>query len=203
MARTKLFNVDDALENAMRLFWSKGYEATSMADLVSEMGINRASLYDTFGDKQALFIAAIEAYLDRVNSARLTKLRNHGDGRAAITEFFEELVAFSVGEGKKLGCLITNSVIERAPHDRDIAALLEGSLQRVEDGFYDAIQSAQRGGTIDATVDPRASARFLVALVQGLRVLSRTNSDERKLRDVITVALSTLPPPSVSADTKM
>lgn len=192
MARQKQFDHEAVLDQAMRLFWQQGYAATSIQDLVAATGINRSSMYATFGDKQRLFLAAVDRYVDQVSAARLEQLRAPGSAKAALRDYFEGMLAFAQGEGQRLGCLLTNSAIEIAPHDAEIATTLRKRLGAVEDALFEAVRRGQTQGEIAADKDPRALARFLLGVIQGLRVLTRARSDTATLRDVVTTALSIL-----------
>ena len=194
MARAKLFDVDQALDRAMHVFWRQGYEATSMTDLVQEMGINRASLYATFGDKRSLFIAAIRRYLAKVNGVRLAHLTRGQTAMGGLVLFFDDIIQAGPDADRRLGCLVTNTAVEEAPRDEEIAALIDESLRRVEDALYDAVRSGQSDGSVAADVDPRAAARFLAAMINGLRVMARVGRDERTLRDIVVTALRGLTP---------
>ena len=176
----------------MRLFWRQGYEATSVQDLVEATGVNRASLYNSFGDKHGLFLASVEHYLDTVSCARLTALEADGPALPALRQYFDEAISFSLGDGRRLGCLITNTAIEMAPHDPDCEERLRGGLARVEDCFYRLVRRGQEQGEIAPERDARALARFLLGLVQGLRVLARLDPQEDRLRDLVETGLATL-----------
>ena len=176
----------------MKLFWRQGYEATSVQQLVEATGLNRASLYNAFGDKHGLFLAAVDRYLESVSCSRLTALEADGPAFSALRGYFDELIAFSLGDGRRLGCLITNTAIELAPHDPACEARLRDGLARVEDAFYQLIRRAQRQGEIDPARDARALARFLLGLVQGLRVLARLVPQEDRLRDLVGTGLAAL-----------
>lgn len=190
MARPKAFVEEEVLERAMRLFWRQGYEATSVQALVEATGINRASLYGTFGDKHGLFLAAVDRYLETVSAKRQAILEEPGPALAALRRYFEELIAFSLGEGRRLGCLITNAAIELAPRDRATEERLRDSLSRVEDAFYRVLRRAQSQGELAGDRDPRALARFLAGVVQGLRVMARLDPQEDRLRDVVETGLA-------------
>jgi TetR/AcrR family transcriptional repressor of nem operon len=192
MARPRGFEREAALEQAMRLFWARGYAAVSIQDVVEATGINRASLYAAFGDKRALFREAIEHYLTNVSAARLNRLERPGSAKAAIHGYFEELVAFTLGEGRRLGCLLTNTAVELAPHDEAMGGRLRASFAKVEDAFARAIRRGQAEGEIPAQKDPRALARFLLNAVQGLRVTGRVAPRKAALHDIVTVTLAAL-----------
>ena len=190
MARHKEFDREEVLERAMRLFWRQGYEASSVQALVEATGVNRASLYNSFGDKQGLFLAVLDHYQTSVGAGRLALLQAPGSPVAALRRFFDDLVAFSVTGGRRLGCLMTNSAVALAPRDRDCEARLRDNLARVEDAFYRLIRRAQAEGEVPAQRDARALARFLAGTVQGLRVIARLDPQEDRLRDVVDTALS-------------
>ncbi|WP_193173149.1 TetR/AcrR family transcriptional regulator [Nisaea nitritireducens] len=192
MARQKEFDRADVLQKAMQAFWRRGYEATSVQDLVEATGINRGSMYDTFTDKRGLFQAAVDFYISNVSAKRLSKMLETESALEAIRTYFEDLIAFSVGDGRKLGCLITNSVVELAPHDPDIGGMLRGSFARVEEVFYQTLLRAQDEGGITAQIDARAVARFMTATANGIRVFARADADAETLQDVVNSALSVI-----------
>lgn len=176
----------------MQAFWRRGYEATSVQDLVDATGINRGSMYDTFGDKRGLFQASIDYYISNVSAKRLSKMIETEPPLKAIRAYFEDLIAFSVGDGRKLGCLITNSVVELAPHDPVIGGILRDSFARVEEIFHQALRRAQSESEISPKVDTRAVARFLTATTNGIRVFARADANAETLRDVVNSALSVI-----------
>jgi len=193
MARPVEFDRDEVLTRAMRTFWRQGFEGTSIQDLVDATGINRASMYSAFGSKEALFVATIDHYVERVSRKRTAVLYDETlPPRQAITAFFEGLVDFSFGEGKRLGCLLTNTAIELSGRRPDIESRLAGAFSRIQSTFERVIRKGQAAGDIPADRDPVATSRFLVGTVHGLRVLARSGAKEPVLRDVVKVALSTL-----------
>ena len=194
MPRTRQFDEADVLDRATDLFWRQGFEATSIQDLVGALGINRASMYAAFGDKRGLFLAVIDRYLARSNAERLAILAAPGPARAAIGAFLAALLAEAEGAGPRQGCLVTNTLIEMAPRDPEIARRLRASLARVEEGFAEAIRRGQAAGEIGRTRDPGALARYLVGIAQGIRVLARGGAGADQLRDVARVALDALGP---------
>ena len=192
MARQKEFDRNEVLEKAMQAFWRRGYEATSVQDLVLATGINRGSMYDTFGDKRGLFQAAVAFYISNVSARRLKKVTESDAALEAIRDYFEDLVAFSVKDGRELGCLITNSVVELAPHDAPIGDMLRDSFGRVEEVFRRALIRAQEAGELSLDVNAKAVARFLTATANGIRVFARADADAETMRDVVDSALSVI-----------
>ena len=190
MARTKKFRPEAALDAAMHLFWLKGYGATSMRDLLDGMGIGRGSFYDTFGDKHALFLAA----LDRFEEARTGGIAEalEGAGLEGIEEVFRRTVEGMTGSGPRRGCLLANTAVELAPRDPEVAEKISRHVSRTEEAFAGALARAQERGEIPEERDPRALARFLVSNLHGLRVLARAGTDRRMLEDAARVALEAL-----------
>ncbi len=195
MARKKTFDREEALEKAMQVFWRKGYEATSIQDLVDHMGINRGSLYDTFTDKHSLFLEAIEHYDSCVVSEALDHLEVPGSPKAAIAHFFHDLVDQAMADRDRRGCLVTNTAVELSPHDPETSGRILANLRRIEDTLYRKLALAQAAGEIDANQDLRALAQFLLSSLQGLRVMSKTQPDPSVLHTVANLVLSVLDQP--------
>ncbi|MGH6689492.1 MAG: TetR/AcrR family transcriptional regulator [Gammaproteobacteria bacterium] len=195
MTRPREFEHDVVLDRAMRVFWSRGYEATSVQDLVDQMGIQRGSLYATFGDKRALFLAAIDRY-DRVVTAKLlAALDEPGSGLEAIRRFFQLKVEWAVAAHRPRGCLVTNSATELAPRDRKTASRVGAVLGKIEAAFERAVVRAQASGEVDPARDPRALARFLTSSAQGLSVMAKTSPERAMLEDIVEVILTVLKRP--------
>ena len=178
VTRTKEFEPDRALDSAMDLFWRRGYEATSVHDLVAEMGIGRGSMYGTFGDKRALFLAALE----RFEESRVSRADEILEGSASAVEgirrLFETTIEGLVSYEPRRGCLLANTAVELAPHD--------------EDAFERALVRGRATGEIPADRDPKALARFLVSTLHGVRVLARAGVDRAVLDDSVRMALEVL-----------
>lgn len=192
MARPKAFDQTETLEKAMMLFWRHGYEGTSIQDLVEHTGLNRGSLYATYGDKRRLFLAALDHYRNVIAARRLRLLGEGESGKAAIRGFFEEAVDHALGEGRQLGCLLTNSAVELAPHDPELAAPCLAGIARTEQAFLAALERARTAGEIAPERDLPALARFLTSSLQGLRVTARAMPDRQRLEDIVQATLSVL-----------
>lgn len=189
MGRPQEFDRDVVLDRAMRAFWSRGYEATSVEHLVTRMGIQRGSLYQAFGDKRALFLAAIERY-DRVVTAKLlASLDGPASGRAAIRKFFRLKLEAALARGRPRGCLVTNSAAELASRDRKTGTRVGAALAGIEAAFLRAVVRAQAAGEIDPARDPRALARFLTSSAQGLTIMATACPDRAALNDIVKVIL--------------
>jgi TetR/AcrR family transcriptional regulator, transcriptional repressor for nem operon len=192
MARQKEFDREAALDRAMTAFWSKGYATTSIEDLVAHMGIQRGSLYGTFGDKRTLFLTALDRYQRVVARELVEALDAPGSGIEAIRQFFRLRVEGSLDRRRPPGCLVTNSVVELSGRDRGAAAKVSGSLARIEAAFLRALERARATGELTGPQDLRALARFLTSSAQGLSVMARAARDRGALEDVVGVVLSVL-----------
>jgi TetR/AcrR family transcriptional repressor of nem operon len=195
VARPREFEHDAVLDRAMRIFWSRGYEATSVQDLVNEMGIQRGSLYATFGDKRALFFAAIDRYDRVVTTKLLAALDEPASGLEAIRRFFRLKIEWALAAHRPRGCLVTNSATELASRDRRTASRVGAVLTKIEAAFQRAVVRAQQAGEIDPARDPRALARFLTSSAQGLSVMAKTSSERAMLEDIVEVILTVLKRP--------
>ncbi|NER31337.1 MAG: TetR/AcrR family transcriptional regulator [Symploca sp. SIO1C4] len=192
MARHKEFDREDVLNKAMEVFWCYGYQATSVQELVESMGINRGSLYDTFGDKNSLFQAALAHYNETVVTKAIAHLEAPGAAKAAIVNHFYSLVNHAVADSQRKGCLLTNSAVELCSHDLDAATRISANLQRVENAFKKALVRAQEKEEISSQHDINALASFLTCTLQGLQVISKVNPDPEVLQKIAEVALSVL-----------
>ena len=192
MARSKEFNKDDVVDKAINVFWSKGFEATSMQDLVNAMGINRGSIYDTFGNKAGLFDVAIYRYQVDVPSQRVLNNANTGMPREEIVFFFNALLNRHACSKGQRGCLITNSIAELANRDEKLAAHFKAGVKRLEDALHTLIKRGQETGDVAPWREARPLARSLLASAQGLIVVSKVNPGKETLSDIAATALSLL-----------
>lgn len=193
MARPKEFDPDKALERAMDVFWHKGYEATSMEDLLTAMDLNRGSLYDTFGDKRELFLKAMDRYCSGGGIGnRLSILTQPGPALPLIRRFIDRMLEFALSDPLRRGCMITNTVMELAPHEKDIAKKVAGRLQMAEDAFFNLLARAKQGGELAKGKDPRALARVLVTMMQGTIVMIKAGTPADVVKQTAKTALSIL-----------
>jgi TetR/AcrR family transcriptional regulator, transcriptional repressor for nem operon len=191
MARTKEFDPQKALETAMQTFWRLGYERTSLDVLMQEMGIARQSLYDTFGDKRALYLQALAQYRDH-DHARLRLLFAPGQ---RIKEGFAAIllgISHETQEEHQRGCLLLSANMERETKDKEIAQFLLDNQLKTEAIFTEALRRGQASGEVSSKHGPAALARFFVAAIQGLRAMAKLNSDRKALAQVAHLALSRL-----------
>jgi len=199
----KQFDVDAALGKAMEAFWARGYAATSLRDLVDCMGIRRGSLYATYGDKRALFIAALRKYEREHRAGLFRALEDLDSPLDAIRGLFQAQVDKVAGEDAHVGCFLTNTALELAPHDAEIGRIVADSQRRIEDFLARMIAAGRTAGEIPAGRPARALAQALLASLMGMLVLSRSRPEQSLLQTIAddTVARLSAAPPAYPTTT--
>ncbi|HWI70082.1 MAG TPA: TetR/AcrR family transcriptional regulator [Nitrospiraceae bacterium] len=190
MSRPKEFNPDDAIEKAMQVFWHKGYEATSMEDLLSAMDLSRGSLYDTFGDKRQLFLKVVDRYCATFASSKFSLLDQPGPALPTLRRFISGMIEGGLADPQRRGCLISNTVMELSPHEKEIAGMLRQALKMVEDTFFKVLTRAKQQGELQKGQDPRTLARFLVTMMQGAIVMIKAGTPADVVKQTAEIALS-------------
>lgn len=180
----KNFDVDDTLTRAMESFWKRGYEATSVQNLVDATGVNRASLYATYGDKRDLFLASLRKYDSDVRGRMLSQIGATETPMRAITAVFDRFIEQVREPGANWGCFLINSALERAPHDPEIASLVNRAQDDIEAFFRAMIRMGQDAGEISSDLDARQMARQTLITLMGLLVTIRSRPDEAYLVEV-------------------
>ena len=192
MARHKEFDRDEALHKAMEVFWSRGYEAASIQELVNHMGINRQSLYDTFGDKHALYLQALDRYREVEGRKLFESLERPGSVKKSLRQLFEGVVEGALCQGQRRGCFMGNAMSELAGRCKDTAARTCSNMAAAEGAFYRALLRGKKEGELKGVRDPRAVARFLYSSLQGLVLMAKATQDRKTLEDVVKITLSVL-----------
>ena len=195
MARPREFDETAALDAAMDCFWRDGYEATSVRDLATHMGITGTSLYNAFGDKRSLFRQALHHYAERSMRERIVRLESTLAPKEAIRAFLREIVERSLDTKDRRGCLLVNTALEIARHDPELGAEVAARLGEIEAFFRRAIIAAQVGGSVPPHRDPADLARLLLGVTLGVRVLARSNPQRELLEGVVRPALALLESP--------
>ncbi len=183
MARPRQFDAGDALARAMRVFWTKGYEAASLDDLCEATGLNRSSLYGAFGDKRSLYLKALERYEEEALT-RVAAALARPPIRKAFAGFVGRVIDDIVAGPGRRGCFIGNCAVELTRLDRRIGARVRKSLGRIEATFREALVAAVARGELDNSADVVALARFLTAGIQGLRLVGKADADRATLEDI-------------------
>ncbi len=195
MARPRQFDPEEALAKAMELFWSQGYESTSIQQLVDAMGINRFSLYNTFGDKHSLYLAALDHYRGSVSEVLFRQIESEEDGAQAIRSFFLGQVDRFTSKAAVRGCLIANCSAEMASHDEEAAAHVRKGIARSERAFRAALEKARAAGDIEPSRDLDDLARFFAAASNGITVVAQAKPGRAFLESSVRVILAALEQP--------
>ncbi|MGB2926796.1 MAG: TetR/AcrR family transcriptional regulator [Limnothrix sp.] len=194
MAGRKLgFDRDVALEKAMDLFWEKGYHATGLTELLERMGIKRQSLYNAFGSKHDLFLAAIAHYGKTVVHRLETRLTGAGSPLENIQNFFYR-TAENAQTTSCRGCFVVNSMVELAPHDPQVAAEVERLSQQVEKAFEQTLNQAIAAGELPPDFDCPGVSRYLYHIILGLNARTKGSPNPNTIKETLDIALAILQP---------
>ncbi|WP_256756999.1 TetR/AcrR family transcriptional regulator [Cohnella sp. WQ 127256] len=190
MARQREFNVDKALDAAMQIFWEKGFEATSLSDLTSRMGIQRPSMYSAFGDKKELFEAALRKYTTSHSSNIRAKLQNRLSVKEGFRTFFEGIVADGYSDINNRGCFCINTMVELAPHDEKFEILTREHQMYLSAIFHEAIERGLQAGELKTDINAKALAQTLVVSLIGLTVMMKSRPERTFVDHSVEVILS-------------
>jgi TetR/AcrR family transcriptional regulator, transcriptional repressor for nem operon len=187
MPRHKEFDPENCLDQVMHLFWEKGYQNTSMADLVQRSGVQRYGLYETFGDKQELFQRALDWYLSTIISQRLMMLeqKESEPSLKEIEHFFEQFIDHLDHSSSFLGCLICNTAVEVASHDEIVVSRVHQYLERLRRAFGRALKRAKQNGEVAENTDIAQIGEFLVGSVLGLTTYARSPAPREDVKAYI------------------
>lgn len=191
MARPQEFNSSEVLHSAMEAFWRNGYEATSMKELMTAMGLSKSSLYAAFGSKHDLFLAAFDEYR-RERAQEMKVILNQSPARTAIVTMFRKMV-MDVGEGcSSQGCMSINQAVELAPHDVEVRTRVIEDFNLIQESLTQTIKRGQADGSIAKTSDAEKMARLLVIAFPGFQVMRRAGLPKEELDDAIHLIMSSL-----------
>ena len=188
MARPAEFDRQEALENAMMLFWSQGYTATSVQQLLDCMGISRSSLYAAFGTKRDLFVEVLH-HFHEMSKELAQVMAEAQDPVRGIRDFFEMGFFRYSDQWISQGCLLVNTILEMDGVDNDLCAIAAGHVDEIENAFAEYFRRCSADGTLPKGHDPEALARFVMTLVKGMRVAVRQKAGEAYLRGIVETAL--------------
>ncbi|WP_296948162.1 TetR/AcrR family transcriptional regulator [uncultured Massilia sp.] len=191
MARTKVFDPAAALEAAMQVFWEQGYEATSTDDLLRAMGIGRQSMYDTFGDKKQLYLAALERYTANGGADLRRRLAGGPSPLGALEAFLRHVAGADAAQCAR-GCLSVNTVAEFGQADPAVGALIAQSQRVTEAIFEEALRRAGAAGELAPGVDPAAAAHFIHTAIRGMRISAKAGAGAAQLEATVDFTLAAL-----------
>ena len=190
MARSKEFDPDAAVSAAMELFWLKGYEATSIQDLVEHLGIGRQSLYATFGSKHGLYLQALDRYRESQAAGLVDALSTADPVMPAVRRLLESLA--HRGRRARRGCFMVNSAMELLPQDKAVQRRAAATFSQIEEALVEAIRRAQDHGELPTDQSPTAAAHFLLTVIQGIRVVDKADASAARVGDAVDMSLRAL-----------
>lgn len=189
MGRHHEFNREEVLSRAMNVFWQKGYKGTSMKDLVKITGLQPGSIYNSFGDKHELFREAVKHYGEVVTSRMIDVLYAGGSPLGNIRHFFENIIN-TPNEKRAMGCLLSNTVVELAPHDKDIGEVVAEIMQRIEEAFFYCLEAAIAEGELPPDTDTRSLSLYLSTFTHGLIVTGKSSPDPERMGSIVDFIMS-------------
>ena len=192
MPRNKEFNEAEVLDKAIEIFWDQGYNATSYSDLVKHMGINRASIYNTYGDKKALFFKALQQYKKKNHDFLKKSLLRNLPIKQKMEEFFDMAIENALDDSQTKGCFIINSTTEMASCDQNIAGFVGQNRKDLVSLFTFLFQEAQVNGEISKDKDPQALADFIYNSYNGMQVTTNVKPGRAALENVKRLSISIL-----------
>ncbi|MEV0614537.1 TetR/AcrR family transcriptional regulator [Nonomuraea sp. NPDC050404] len=198
MARQRAFDREAALESALLAFWRHGYEATSVAELTTAMGIRPPSLYAAFGDKRRLFEEAVRRYQETYGAFTTLALAEEPTGRAAIERVLREAAAEYASPDHPSGCLIITAAVNCGPESAEVEALLRDFREEAKAALRRRIDDDVAAGRLPAGTDAAGLATFYASVIQGMSTQSRDGASHTDLLAIATFAMSAWPSSPVS-----
>jgi TetR/AcrR family transcriptional regulator, transcriptional repressor for nem operon len=192
MPKTKQFEEAAVLQKAANVFWEKGYNGTSMDELVAATGLSRSSMYDTFGDKQGLYLKTLEHYRQQAACQLEQWMPPNTPPRQKIALFLQKSAEASLADGHQKGCFILNCTTEMANQNSTVQAFVSGNMEAMENLLMQWAKEGQADGSIGQRFTAQAIARYLFSTLNGLKVVAQARPDKTALQDVVKLALAVL-----------
>lgn len=175
---------------ALDVFWTHGFDATSITDLMDATGLAKGSLYKCFGDKKQLFMRALDSYLLRANAWLRDFAASFGSGREALEQVFSRVVGVSTSGPTRRGCFSVNSIIELGPRDPEVRNRLRQNTRRTEKAFADIIRRGVGDGSLRQRLDPEIAARCITTLTAGLHVHGKIGLTKQHANETVAMAMT-------------
>lgn len=192
MPRVKQFDQEEVLQKAVEIFWKKGFNATSMDDLVKNLGINRASLYDTFGGKKQLYTKALNKYIGDNRRQLIAFFEEQENVKEGLELFFNMFISSTMADCDVKGCFVVNTSTELLPHDPETEEILIANRTEFEKLFRYLLEKGKKSGELSSEIDVESTAAYLVTFFQGLKVMAKLKPDEKDLERIIRVGLGVI-----------
>lgn len=175
----------------MLVFWEKGYDATSIPDLLKAMELSRSSLYETFVDKQTLYVKAIHHY-KKVRQSKRDLLVNAPSAKVGLRQYFDQHITSAFDDDLPKGCLITNATIGLDSPDEQLRKLIRDGFEELEQSFYELLSKGQQAGEIDPKKDIKALSHLLLNLNHSISVVSKVKTDKKITYDMMNTVIEML-----------
>lgn len=188
---------EDALDRALTLFWDHGYRGTSMEMLTSTLGVEKPSVYASFGSKQQLYLEALDQYRQLVIDIVQASLNDAPSARAGLDRTIRRMMARG-GRSERKGCFATNSALELADNDPEVQAVIRETFSQLTTVFRKAVQRGQAEGSVRGDRSAELLAHYLVNGIEGARILERTKASNRVMDEAAVLTLSVLDPPAAT-----
>lgn len=192
MARTRTFDPKTALDRVVELFTSRGYGETSMDDIVKATGVSRYGLYSTFGNKRELFEQALERYADSMGREDFLRLLEPDATLEHIRAIFTQHIRAKSRGGDDRGCMLCHTAMEMAPHDSEIADVLQRFVKRMSKAFTVGLETAKANGEVATHLDTRAAGDYLTSTLFGLVVMARSGFPAERLESTVEATMRSL-----------
>lgn len=192
MARPREYDEDEVLDRALHLFWERGYEATSLSDLMEATGLAKGSVYKGFGDKKSFFLRTLDRYLEQGRAGYRAIERAHPDAVDTLRAWMLASVELTMCGAVRKGCFAVNCVVELAPHDADVRARIKEHNQRLTSYYVETIRRGMKDGSLRADLDPADAARWLGTVISGVAVASKTGLTAAQASSMVELGLRAL-----------
>ena len=192
MARTREFDERQVLLAAMLVFWEKGYEGTSIHDLEQAMGLNRTSIYNTFGNKRALFNRVMLCYKESVMSALFAELHNAPNIKEGVRRLLYGALDIHFDEENPGGCLMVLSMLEENQHDDQAKAEMQAAFHNLKNTVQSLLNKAKKAGELSPDLDAGGTATTIATTMSGMMVLGKANFSKAALKKTINQVVSLL-----------
>lgn len=192
MARPRTFDPEVVLDQAVESFWARGYAGTSIADLEAATGLGRQCLYNTFGDKRALFLASLQRYQQRASRGPLAALAAPDAGLDALSSYLSSMVEFLTPSDERKACFLVNAALEFGEADTDVQSVCSGSADRVSQLIHSALENAVAHGELPSDTHLENATELLTTQVYGLSVRAKHGASRTVLRRAVRTMLAQL-----------
>ncbi|MBX2822922.1 MAG: TetR/AcrR family transcriptional regulator [Rhodothermaceae bacterium] len=183
MARPRSFNEQEVLDQAVNIFWRKGFADTSIGDLEEALGMGRQSIYNTFGDKRALFVRALQQYYERGSAFISATFSGQRRGLDSIYSYFDAVITRQTDSDERRGCFLVKCLVDHGTSDSEVTSRCKSNESLLVTVFKKALGEALEDQTVPGTIDVEATAMMLSTQTYGLSVMARSGASKKVLKE--------------------